>query len=287
MDTGRYNGFEIEMGESGVVTLTFDRPERLNALTHRLKRDLIEALTQAQMDSQVRVLIFTGTGRAFVAGDDVSGAYYSGLVSSEGKEAKTPYGDEWLPMRTYDSLRTTSQMVVRTIRHVDKPTIAALNGFAIQSGLSIALAADFRIAARDAKLGSATLRFGYLPDEGGHWLLLQHLGVGRTMDFLMRKRIVGAEEALAMGLVNEVVEPEQLMQRALEFAAELASGPQTAMRLLKRAVYNAANLTLEQACDDIASKTAISDYHPDVQEGNRAFKEKRTPQFNRNIPSDH
>ena len=131
-----------------------------------------------------------------------------------------------------------------------------------------------------ARLGSATLRFGYLPDEGGQFLLVQILGVAKTLDFLMRKRIVSAREALELGLVHEVVEPEALMPRAMDLARELANGPQVAMRLLKRSVYNAAELTFAQALDEIAAKTAVSDHHPDAVEGARAFKEKRAPRFN-------
>src|SRR6202012_5920400 len=104
-------------------------------------------------------------------------------------------------LSTYSSLRTVSQNMTRAIRSMDKLTIAAINGFAIQSGFSLALACDFRFATPEAKLGSATLRMGYQPDEGGHWLLVQLLGVARTKDFLFRKRIVTGTEALELGLV--------------------------------------------------------------------------------------
>ena len=166
------------------------------------------------------------------------------------------------------------------IRGIDKLTIAAMNGIAIQSGFSLALACDFRIASTTARMGSATLRFGLLPDEGGQYLLVQHMGVARTMDFLMRKRIVDANEALALNLVHEVVEPEALMPRAMALATELAEGPNVAMRLLKRSLYNAAEMTFAHALDEIAAKTAISDHHPDVREGTSAFREKRSPKFN-------
>ena len=108
-----------------------------------------------------------------------------------------------------------------------------MNGAAIQLGLSIVLACDFAVAARSARLGSATLRMGWQPDEGGHWLLVERLGVKRALDFLMRKRIVDGEEAAALGLVNEVVDDDVLLERTLELATELATGPQVAMRLLK------------------------------------------------------
>src|SRR5262249_29143737 len=184
------------------------------------------------------------------------------------------------PRGTYNGLRTISQPVNLAVRHLDKLTIAAINGVAIQTGFSLALACDFRIASSEARMGSATLRFGLLPDEGGQYLLVQMLGVAKTMDFLMRKRIVSAVEALELGLVHEVVSPPELMNRAFDFARELANGPQVAMRMLKRSIYNAAELTFAQSLDEIAAKTAVTDHHPDAREGMRAFQEKRAPRFN-------
>jgi enoyl-CoA hydratase/carnithine racemase len=129
---------------------------------------------------------------------------------------------------TYDGLRIVSQKLNTAIRDLDKLSIAALNGIAIQTGFSLALACDFRIAARSARVGSATLRFGLLPDEGGQYLLVQHLGVARTLDFLMRKRIVGADEAQRLGLVHEVVDDAALGVPP-SLARELALGPQVSM----------------------------------------------------------
>jgi 2-(1,2-epoxy-1,2-dihydrophenyl)acetyl-CoA isomerase len=172
-----------------------------------------------------------------------------------------------------------SQTLNVAVRNLDKISIAAVNGVAIQTGLSLALSCDFRIGSTEARMGAGTLRFGLMPDEGGHWLLVQLMGVARTMDFLMRNRIVSGQEALDLGLVHESVPPEQLMDRALALAAEMANGPQVAMRLLKRSVYNAAEQTFTHALDDIAAKTAISDHHPDAREGIRAFQEKRKAQF--------
>jgi 2-(1,2-epoxy-1,2-dihydrophenyl)acetyl-CoA isomerase len=166
------------------------------------------------------------------------------------------------------------------VRDLDKISIAAINGFAIQTGLSLALSCDFRIAASNARLGSATLRFGLMPDEGGQYLLVQLLGVAKAMDFLMRSRIVAAKDALELGLVHEVVPPEQMMSRALELARELAEGLQVSMRLLKRTIYNAAEMSFAHALDDIAARTAVSDHHPDAREGIAAFREKRKPRFN-------
>ena len=155
--------------------------------------------------------MFTGSGRAFWAGDDMKGySATDGLVTA-------PIGaGHGTPLGTYDALRAISQAVNVAVRNLDKLTIAAINGVAIQTGFSFALACDFRVAARSARVGSATLRYGLLPDEGGHWLLVQHLGVARTMDFLMRKRIVSADEALELGLVHEVVADDELERAALD-----------------------------------------------------------------------
>ena len=278
MEAGNFRGFELTLQDPGITLITFNQPERLNGMTQDMKRDLVETLLQAQMDDAVRVVIFTGSGRALSAGDDVTGR----PVPSKGATALVPNigGGHRTPIGTYDGLRALSQPLNLAVRNLDKLTIAAINGVAIQTGLSLALACDFRIASTEARLGSGTLRFGLMPDEGGQFLLVQLLGVAKTMDFLMRNRIVSASEALESGLVHEVAPPEQLMDRAMKLASELADGPQVAMRLLKRSVYNAAEMTFAHALDEIAAKTAISDHHADAREGLAAFREKRRPRFN-------
>jgi 2-(1,2-epoxy-1,2-dihydrophenyl)acetyl-CoA isomerase len=238
---------------------------------------LIETILQAQMDNAVRVLVFTGTGRAFCAGDDISG---------QGKEIG---GDPLVPpippghdseIGTYEGLRHLSQTLNLAVRNCDKISIAAVNGVAVQTGMTLALACDFRIAAESARIGSATLRFGLLPDEGGQYLCVQLMGVAKTMDFFINKRIVSAAEALDLGLLHEVVADAELEDRAMAFATDIANGPQVSIRLLKRSVYNAYDMTFEQSLDEIAAKTAISDHHPDAREGGTAFREKREPEFN-------
>ncbi|NJN51663.1 MAG: hypothetical protein HC809_07640 [Gammaproteobacteria bacterium] len=278
MQTGQFTGFDVSLEEPGIAWIQFNSPERLNGMTTAIKRDLIETLTQAQLDNRVRVVVFTGTGRAFCAGDDLK-AYRDAQLGGTPLVPPIPPGHD-SDIGTYDGLRLISQKVNTAIRELDKLSIAAINGVAIQTGFSLALACDFRLAARSAKVGSATLRFGLLPDEGGQYLLVQLMGVARTMDFLMRKRIVSADEAHALGLVHEVVDDAALRDSALSLARELATGPQVSMRLLKRSIYNAAELTIEQAMDEIAAKTAISDHHGDAREGVSAFREKRPARFN-------
>ena len=284
MAAANFQGFEITMHDPGIALITFNQPDTLNAFTHRCKRDLVETLTQFQMDDTVRVVVFTGAGKAFIAGDNISESLPE-FKASKARVGEIPRGHH-NALGTYNGLRALSQPVNTAIRSLDKLTIAAINGYAIQTGLSLALACDFRLASPKAKLGSATLRFGLLPDEGGQYLLLQYLGLARTMDFLMRNRIVSATEARDLGLVHEIIDAEHLLPHAIDLARELANGPQAAMRMLKRSIYNAAELTFSQALDEIASKTAVTDHHPDAVEGIKAFNEKRTPTFNRWLEQD-
>jgi len=277
--TGHFRGFEVAIHDPGIALVTFNQPERLNGTTQPMKRDLVETLLQAQMDDLVRVVVLTGSGRAFCAGDDISGRPV-GFGDAQALVPDIPPGHNH-PIGTYDGLRALSQPLNLAVRSLDKLTIAAVNGIAVQTGLSLALACDFRICSADARLGSATLRFGFLPDEGGQFLLVQLIGVARAMDFILRSRIVTADEALELGLVHEVVPSERLLERALSFARELANGPQVAMRMAKRSIYNAAEMTFPQALDEIAAKTAVTDHHPDAIEGMKAFQEKRPPRFNR------
>ena len=277
MVEGRYRGFEVSLNDTGIAVFTMNEPEHLNGTTQPMKRDMVEILTQCQMDDRVRVVVITGTGRAFCAGDDMTGRRRNwDEVQKPTPRIEPGHRDA---IGTNEGLRTMSQALNLAVRNLDKLTVAAVNGIAIQTGLSLALSCDFRIASSEARLGSGTLRFGLQPDEGGHALVVQLIGLAKAMDFFMRNRIIGADEALALGLVHQVVAPDELMDRTMELAGELADGPQVAMRLLKKALYNAAEMPFVHALDDIAARTAISDHHPDAREGVASFREKRKPNF--------
>ena len=284
MLTGEFTGFSVTLRNPGIAWIQFNTPERLNGLTHRIKRDLVETINQAQMDNAVRVMVFTGSGRAFCAGDDISGQKKP--ISGEPLMPPIPAGHE-NEIGTYEGLRHLSQTLNLALRNCDKIAIAAVNGIAIQTGMTLALACDFRVAAASAKLGSATLRFGLLPDEGGQYLCVQLMGVAKSMDFFINKRILSADQALELGLLHEVVDDYELESRAMEMATDIANGPQVAQRLLKRSIYNAADMIFEQSLDEIAAKTAISDHHPDAKEGGLAFREKREPKFNAWLDKDN
>ena len=270
-----WTGLEVTRPEAGVLLVTLDRPDRLNALSVGMKRDLIELLTEVQADDETRAIVLTGAGRAFCAGDYVHADYTAEQPSS----VPTIGGGHSDAMSTYGALKMYSQALNRAVRAVDKPMIAAINGPAVQSGLSLALACDLRFASTAARIGSGTLRFGLMPDEGGHYLLVQLLGLAGALDFMLRANLVDAATALELGLVTEVHAPDDVLSAAIAQAATFAAGPQLALRMLKRAIYRAAESDFESALDDIATRTAITDHHPDAAEGAQAFREKRPPNY--------
>jgi len=275
---GKWAGFTVEVREPGIVWVQFDRPEAFNGFTLPMKLDLLQLTRALQVSPDYRVLVLIGE-QHFCAGDDVRN-FYGEEHWEHARSMRIGGARRTDELGLYGRLRTFSQTLTMSLRHLDMLSICGIEGHCIQSGFSFALAADFRIAATSARMTSNTLRYGFLPDEGGHKLLVQHLGVAGTMDFLMRRRTIDGNQAVAMGLAHEVVDPADLASRTQALALELADGPQVAMRLLKRAIYSADELTMEQALEDIATKTAISDFHPDTSEGVTAWREKRKPAFN-------
>ena len=268
MEFGNFRGFEVSLRDPGIAWVRFNQPERLNGMTHHLKRDLREALLQAQFDDAVRVVVITGSGRAFSAGDDITGR--ADQLRRRRPAARRPHRQR-PPQPHGDLLRPAHDLAAAQQGRAGarQDHHRRVNGVAVQTGLSLALACDFRIAAESARLTSGTLRFGLLPDEGGHKLMVQHMGVTKAMEFCLRMQFAGAQEALELGMLNEVVPDDELEERTMALATELANGPQVAMRLLKRTMYNADEMTWDQACDDIATKTAIPDRLGPRRQGGR------------------
>jgi len=241
-----------------VLTLTLNRPEKLNAFNADLFRDVEQASGAAAKKPDIRVVVFTGAGRAFSSGAD--------LTSLTTYQAEAESDSLALGIRQ-------AQGVFDTIEAIPQPTIAAMNGHAVGAGLQIALACDFRIAVRGAKLGLSDVKIGIVPALGATTRLPRLIGVAKTKELILTGELITADDALAIGLVNRVVEKESLDQAVRELADKLASRAPLAMLAAKRLLNSNASL------DEVASTQSRLIKSADALEGFSAFFEKRTPRF--------
>lgn len=243
----------------GVLLLTLNRPERLNALTGALLDELYAALEEAREDGAVRALLLTGAGRAFSAGQDLL----------EFGEEKPDYEGH---LRRYNR-------VVQALATLEKPVVVAVNGAAAGAGMSLALWGDLRLAAIGATFSTAFVRIGLVPDSGLSFLLPRLVGLAKAQELLYLSPRLSAEEALALGLVHRVVPAERLLEEALGLAQELAQGPTRALGLTKKLLLESFRLSLEEALGLEAILQGEAGRTLDHEEGVRAFREKRPPRF--------
>jgi enoyl-CoA hydratase len=240
--------------DGGVATVTIDRQEALNALDVATLTQLRDRLLELAGDAAIRVVVITGAGeKAFVAGADIK--YMSGLDPDEAK-AWGALGHE----------------ATRLLETMSKPTVAAVNGFALGGGCELALACDLRYASSRAKLGQPEIDLGIVPGWGGTQRLARLCGIGVAKDLIFTGRTIGADEALRVGLVHELADP--VLERALEVATGLAAKSPVALALAKRLV-NLAPAALDDEADAFGELFASED----AKEGLAAFVEKRPPSF--------
>jgi len=245
--------------ESGVATITLNRPDKRNAISFELIEDLLRALKEVETSAAI-VLIVTGAGKAFSSGMDL-------------ENLKTLIG------RTPEQNLEDSQTMVRLFRSLyefPKVTIAAVNGPAIAGGTGLALLCDFTLAVPEATFGYTEVRIGFVPAIVSTFLLRQ-TGEKHARDLLLTGRIIGAEEAARMGLVNEVVAPENLMQRARELAALLMENSPASLRATKKLLNDHARAELDQQIEAAVRENAAVRTTADFREGITSFLEKRKP----------
>ena len=254
------DGLRVDI-DGPVATLTLDRPEALNALTVAVKVALHGALERIAADRSVRAVILTGAGRAFCAGQD--------LAEREEPDA-APLDVE---------LRERYNPIIRALRSMGQPVIAAVNGVAAGAGASIAFACDLRIAAPDARFVLAFGRIGLIPDSGATWFLPRLVGPARAAELAIVGDPVGAEQALQMGLVSRVVPADQLTVDAKALADRIAARPPRAQALTKHALERAWSIDLDEALEGEAKLQGIAGATADHAEGLAAFREKRLPRF--------
>lgn len=253
-------GLRVDV-DGPVATLTLDRPEALNALTVPLKVALRDALQSLARDRAVRVVILTGAGRAFCAGQD--------LAEREGPDA-APLDEE---------VRERYNPIIRALRSMGQPVIAAVNGVAAGAGASLAFACDLRIAAEEARFVLAFGRIGLVPDSGATWFLPRIVGPAKAAELALVGDPVDAAEALRLGLVSKVVPGDQLMTEARASADRLAEGAPLALSLTKAALERSMTIDLDDALDGEAKLQGIAGASADHAEGLAAFREKRPPRF--------
>lgn len=243
---------------NGILTLTLNRPEAINALTTEMLRELSKALKEAAVP-EARVVVLRGAGRGFCSGQDLR----------EFAGQRISYKNH---LRNYRS-------VVEGLAGLEKPVIAAIHGAAAGAGLSLALACDLRIASSDAVLTTGFSRIGLIPDAGMNYHLPRMVGYAKAFELEVLSERLKAEEALALGLVNRVVPTESFAEEVARLAGELAQGPTKTYGLIKRALRRSAGASLEEMLEYEALLQEVAGRSEDHQEGVQAFYEKRPPRF--------
>lgn len=247
-----------------VATMTFNRPDKLNAVTVPLLSEAAVALKKWSRDPDIGAIVVTGSGRAFCAGGDVS------MMAREDHSQTLE--------QQVDGLRDM-QEVSWLLYNSPKVTIASVNGFAMGAGLGIALSCDLRIASSAAKFGTAYAKVGYGGDFGTTWLLTRCAGAPKAKELFFLADTVDAAEAHRIGLVNRVVEPDALAAETLAVATRIANGPLTSYRYMKANVNLAASTDFRAMLDREPETHLRCGETQDHREGVRAFLEKRTPKF--------
>lgn len=255
-----YTNITVEF-ENQITYITINRPKKLNALNKDTIQELHEAFSEADEDSNTRVIIITGTGeKAFVAGADIS--EFADFSVEKGKE-----------------LAANGQKILfDTVANLGTPVIAAINGFALGGGLELAMSAHFRIASDNAKMGLPEVSLGVIPGYGGTQRLPQLVGKGRAMEMIMTAGMIDANQALQYGLVNHVTTPEELMSLAEKLAGKIMKNSPVAIRAAIAAVnanYEDGVNGFEQEIEQFGKSFGTEDF----KEGTQAFLNKRKPEF--------
>ncbi len=253
--------------DKGIAVLTLNRPDRLNSFTQAMHREVRAALDQVQADKTVRVLLLTGAGRGFCAGQDLNDrAVAPGAPGVDLGESVEKY---YAPL-------------VMTLRTLPMPVICAVNGVAAGAGANLALACDIVLAAKSASFIEAFSKLGLIPDTGGTWALPRLIGPARAMGLAMLGERLPAEKAEAWGLIWRCVPDDALMIEAMAMAEHFAAAPTKGLAYTKKAMLASSTNTLEQQLALEASMMRELGYSHDYREGVAAFIDKRQPQFQGN-----
>lgn len=248
----------------GFSVITLNRPDRLNAFTEELHAQLRNAFDACAADDACKVIVLTGAGRGFCAGQDLA-------------DVNPPRDGESVDLGL--TLETNYNPLVRRIRALDKLVICAVNGVAAGAGANIALSCDIVLAARSAKFIQAFAKLGLVPDAGGSYWLTRHLGEARAKALTLTAAPLSADDAAQWGLIWQAIDDDKLMQEAFALAQSLANGPSRAYALTKQAIQAASNNTLDEQLDLEREYQREAGFSDDYKEGVSAFLEKRPANF--------
>jgi len=269
MSTEPHLLFEVA---EGIATITLNRPDARNAFSVPMIEAWVQALEECRDRDDIRAVVVTGSGKAFCAGGDVR-SMREGRGFLEQGEVERDLHTTGIARK--NSLWKLIQRVPLTLEQVDKPVIAAVNGDAIGAGCDMALMCDMRIASSAAKFAEAYVKLGIVPGDGGAYFLPRLVGVAKALELLLTGEVIDAAEAQRIGLVNRVVEPDQLLEEAYKLARKIAAQPPIAVQLIKRAVYQSINTDLRTALDLVSSHMAVVTETEDYKEAMQAMFEKR------------
>jgi 2-(1,2-epoxy-1,2-dihydrophenyl)acetyl-CoA isomerase len=256
-----YETVGYDLTDDGVVTLTLNRPDALNAFNRQMKEELLAAFKDVARDRRVRVVVLTGAGRGFCAGQDL----------------KEPRSDDAADLGA--ELRVRYNPLILAMRRLEKPIIGAINGVAAGAGCSLALACDIRLAAESATFIESFGRVGLVPDTGSSWFLPRIVGLANAADMIFSAAPIDAHTAQRIGLVNRVVPQGRLAEEARAEAARLAAASPVALALGKRALNYGLEHDLASSLEHEAQLQAVAGRSDDHREGVAAFVEKRPPRF--------
>ena len=251
---------KLQHSSNGILQISLNRPETLNALSYELLKRLATLFEEAKADSSVKAILITGEGKGFCAGADI-------------KQLSALSGHDGLAFSHF------GQRVFRQLELLGKPSLAAIQGFAFGGGCELAMAATLRIAANNASFGQPEIKLGVLPGFGGTQRLSRLIGKGRAMELCLTGRRITAEEALRFGLLTEVTEPENLLARANSILTELTHLGPLALQSIMTVIDQGYDLSLEQAFELEAAHFGLCCDTADKREGVSAFLEKRSATF--------
>jgi enoyl-CoA hydratase/carnithine racemase len=261
--------------DNGILTLTLNRPDKLNAFTHTMLRELLDALDKADADDEVRVIIVTGAGRGFCAGADLSaGAGTFNHADEDGRNADTHRdGGGLLTLRLYECR---------------KPLIAAINGAAVGVGVTMTLPMDIRLASSEARFGFVFARRGIVPEAASSWFLPRIVGVSQALQWAYSGRVFPAAEALAARLVNEMLAPEDLLPRARAIATEIVENTSAvSVTMIRHMMWRMLSEDHPMAAHRIDSRSIYElGQGADAKEGVSSFLDKRAPKFPGKVSRD-